>query len=72
MIEVRIGNARLVSAYGLKPITTNTKCGSTSGTDQKSLETFKCSTPLDGRYLSLQSLADKQLNIGEINIFTTG
>ena len=71
-IEVRIGNSGLSSSYGTKQITANQKCGITSSKSHYDVETFSCIPPLDGRYMSLQSLMNEMMNIGEINVFTAG
>ena len=72
-LEVRIGNTALSTSYGFKQITANTKCGLTTGEVKTTVaETFICNTPLDGRYLSLQSGANVALSVAEITVYTKG
>ena len=72
-VEVRIGNSRVSSSQGQRKITINTKCGLTSAEkttypDQK----FYCNPPITGKYMSIQSLTNAGLSMGEVNIYQKG
>ena len=71
-IEVRIGNEAVDRSIGASEIHVNEKCGITTSDAHYAVETFSCIPPLDGRYLSLQSFSNTEMNIAEINVFTSG
>ena len=71
-VEARVGNREVESGYGAHQIYINEKCGITTSNAHDAIEIFTCIPPLDGRYLSLQSFANVEMNIGEINVFTSG
>lgn len=71
-IEARIGNKAWSTSHGRKAITINRKCGATSSSSSASVATFTCWPRLDGRYLTLQSMAPMMLNIAEVNIYRSG
>ena len=69
-VEVRVGNTKIHAFQGLKPITTNRWCGSTSNSKVATVETVDCHYTLAGRFMSLQSHAPATLDIGEVNIYS--
>ena len=72
-VEARVGDVVVPASYGKKMIIFNQKCGQTSSTStSEAFANFECSPSLKGKYLSLQSLEPKQMNIGEVNIFMKG
>jgi hypothetical protein len=71
--QVRIGNTAIQTSYGKREINVNTACGMLSPTTTSySMQDFYCSPTISGRYLSLQSKANKWFNIAEVNIYTRG
>ena len=72
-VEARVGNTRVLrSNHG--QIKVNEKCGKTSGSNSAKMEEFHCFPPLDGQYVSLQSMESQpqSMNIGELSIFKSG
>lgn len=69
-VEARVGDIKTHTSHGRKVITVNTKCGSRSSVDNNhDSAVFLCNPPLAGRYLTLQTMAHRQMNIGEVNIY---
>lgn len=71
-LEVRVGPSPLPANHGLRQIVTNKVCGTTSSNAKTESDYANCALPINGRYLTLQSLATVQMNIGEINIYKAG
>ena len=71
-IEVRIGEVKLLRAFGKQKITANKRCGAISGTTANQVETFDCKPAIQGRYVSLQTTHTQNLQIAEVNLFTRG
>ena len=72
-VEARVGDAETKVSHGTRQITANTKCGSTSSVSTDADNAiFVCNPALTGKFLTLQSIAPSQMNIGEINIFVRG
>ena len=71
-LEIRVGRTRTPANYGLTRITANSVCGTTSSRTNTESEIVNCDSPKNGRYLTLQSLANMMLNIGEVNVYRKG
>ena len=72
-IEARIGNDNLDPVKdGVRPISSNKKCGTTTSNSKVQFETIRCIPPMDGQFLSLQNMGKGGMMLGEINIFSTG
>ena len=71
-LEIRVGPTRTPANYGLTRITSNSVCGTSSSKTNTESEIVNCGSPGNGRYLTLQSLANMMLNIGEINVYRKG
>lgn len=71
-MEVRVGDTKLLKAFGKQRITVNKVCGTISGTASNPAETFDCQPTRRGRYISLQTTHTRNIFIGEINVFTRG
>ena len=72
-VQARVGEIETNASHGQRKISVNKQCGSVSSvaTDEN-MATFLCMPPLTGRYVTLQTIAPSQMNIGEIKIFTVG
>ena len=73
-VEVRVGNKRLLSSSnGQEHIKVNKMCGkSSNGHKANTLVEFDCLPALDGQFVSLQSMKEDVMNIGELSIFKSG
>ena len=68
-LSVRVGMTRISDSHGLVEITANKHCGDTSGSSTSSVSTVNCVPETHARYMTLQSKAKKEINIGEVNVF---
>ena len=72
-VEVRIGYQALAANHPkTAQITLNTVCGQTTSRSGVQVESLPCARPLDGRYVTLQSLVDAGILVGEVNIYIRG
>ena len=68
-ISVRIGNSPVSPEHGLKQISANYDCGTSSARTDTAVEVVDCGSARSGRYMTLQSHAAKMINMAEINVY---
>ena len=69
-VEVRFGPTSELSKTTRH--SANMICGSTPGNSNVGVEPIFCRNPLDGRYLTAQSLAKVELAISEVAVYVEG
>ena len=74
-VETRVSYSGLNTKRGATQyswMTAGTVCGQRSGTASVKVETFRCSPPLDGTHVTMQTYSTVSMNIAELDIFVTG
>ena len=69
-VEARIGNTATAVSTGLNALTSNTICNTDNGNNEDLVAFICCTTPLTGRYLTLQSTASTYLEADEVYVYT--